>query len=176
MNLGIGGRRSKLWQEYIPANKVINEIDLIAEKFRIAIQEGPAHVCSSCKRTLYRHSVKYVPKHRYKNTKKDSMEFVLTGYVSFDGHNYIYMTCHRALMCGKVPVQSEYNHLQLDAIPDQLSSLCQLEQRLIAQRLPFIRGGNSPRLSVRKIFQLNLELGQKCSKINNRMFKRSKHT
>ena len=26
-------------------------------------------------------------------------------------------TCHRAPLCGKVPVQSEYNHLQLDAMP-----------------------------------------------------------
>ena len=33
------------------------------------------------------------------------MEFVLTGYVSFDGHEDICMTCNRALMCGKVPVQ-----------------------------------------------------------------------
>ena len=79
-------------QEYIPAKKVFNKIDSIAENFRIAIQEGPVHVCSSCKRTLYRHSVKYVPKHRYKNTKKGSMEFVLTDYVSCDGHEYIYMS------------------------------------------------------------------------------------
>ena len=138
-------KRTLAKQEYKPAKKVLNEIDSIAEKFRIAIQEGPVHVCSSCKRTLYKHSVKYVPKHRYKNTKKGSMEFILTGYVSFDGHEYICMTCHRALMCGKVPVQSEYNHLQLDAIPDQLSSLCQLEQRLIAQRLPFMQICNLPR-------------------------------
>ena len=47
------------------------------------------------------------------------MEFVLTGYVRFDDHEYICMACHRALMWGKVPVQSEYNHLQLDAIPNQ---------------------------------------------------------
>ena len=132
-------------QEYIPAKKVLNEIDSIAEKFRIAIQEGPVHVCSSCKRTLYRHSVKYVPKHRYKDRKKGSMEFVLTGYVSFDGHEYICMTCHRALMCGKVPMQSEYNHLQLVDIPDQLSPLCHLEQRLIAQRLPFMQICNLPK-------------------------------
>ena len=132
-------------QEYVPAKKVLNEIDSIAEKFRIAVQEGPVHVCSSCKRTLYRHSVKYVPKHRYKDRKKGSMEFVLTGYVSFDGHEYICMTCHRALMCDKVPVQSEYNHLQLDNIPDQLSSLCHLEQRLIAQRLQFMQNCNLPK-------------------------------
>ena len=48
-------------------------------------------------------------------------------------------------MCGKVPVQSEYNHLQLDAIPDQLSSLCQLEQKLITQRLPFMQICNLPK-------------------------------
>ena len=79
-------------QEYIPAKKVFNTIDSIAENFRITIQEGPSHVCSSCKRTLYIHSVKYFPKHRYKNTKKGSMEFVLTGYVSCDGQKYIYMS------------------------------------------------------------------------------------
>ena len=37
------------------------------------------------------------------------------------------------------------------------------------------RGGNSPRFSIRKIFQLNPELGQKCSENTNKMFKRTKH-
>ena len=37
------------------------------------------------------------------------------------------------------------------------------------------RGGNSPRFSIRKIFQLNPELGQKCSEITNKMLKRTKH-
>ena len=37
------------------------------------------------------------------------------------------------------------------------------------------RGGNSPRFSIRKIFQFNPELGQKCSEITNKMFKRIKH-
>ena len=46
-------KRTLAKQEYKPAQKVLNEIDLIAEKFRIAIQDGPVHVCSSCKRTLY---------------------------------------------------------------------------------------------------------------------------
>ena len=38
-----------------------------------------------------------------------------------------------------------------------------------------VRGGNSPRFSIRKIVQLNHELGQKCSEITNKMFKRTKH-
>ena len=37
------------------------------------------------------------------------------------------------------------------------------------------RGGNSPGFSIKKIFQLNPELGQKCSEITNKMFKRTKH-
>ena len=36
------------------------------------------------------------------------------------------------------------------------------------------RVGNSPRFSIRKIFQLNPELGQKCSEITNKIFKRTK--
>ena len=38
-----------------------------------------------------------------------------------------------------------------------------------------VRGGNSPRFSIIKIFQFNPELGQTCSKITNKMFKRTKH-
>ena len=38
-----------------------------------------------------------------------------------------------------------------------------------------VRGGNNPRFSIRKIFQLYPELGQKCSEITNKMFKRTKH-
>ena len=37
------------------------------------------------------------------------------------------------------------------------------------------RGGNSPRFSIRKLFQLNPELGKKCSEITNKMLKRTKH-
>ena len=37
------------------------------------------------------------------------------------------------------------------------------------------RGGNSPRFSIRKIFQFNPGLGQKCSETTNKMFKRTKH-
>ena len=37
-----------------------------------------------------------------------------------------------------------------------------------------IRGGNSPKLSIRKILQLDPELGQKCSEFTNKMFKRTK--
>ena len=33
------------------------------------------------------------------------------------------------------------------------------------------RGGNSPRFSIRKIFQLNPELGQKCSEITYKCLK-----
>ena len=115
-------------QEYIPAKKVLNKIDSIAENFRNAIQEGPVHVCSSFKRTLYRHSLKYVPKNRYKNTKKGSMEFVLTGYASCEGHEYIYMSSSN----------------------DVLESTCAVS---ITQRLPFMQICNLPRGEHKKKFR-----------------------
>ena len=37
------------------------------------------------------------------------------------------------------------------------------------------RGGKSLRFLIRKIFQLNPELGLKCSEITNKMFIRTKH-
>ena len=45
----------------------------------------------------------------------------------------------------------------------------------VPQSCLYYRGGNSPRFSIRKIFQFNPELGQKCSEITDKMFKRTKH-
>ena len=39
-----------------------------------------------------------------------------------------------------------------------------------------IRDSNSPRFSIRKISQLNPELGKKCSEMTNKMLKITKHS
>ena len=44
-----------------------------------------------------------------------------------------------------MPAQSQANLLELNAIPPELESLCDLESRLISQRIPFMKILNLPR-------------------------------
>ena len=55
------------------------------------------------------------------------------------GKLWICHTCHRKILSGKVPEESEINNLQLDPIPPELNTLNSLEQHLIAQHIPFMK-------------------------------------
>lgn len=123
------------------------DIDTVAAHFKNVIQDGPVFICTSCNRTLYRHSVQHVPLHRYEQKDKLNVpiDTILTGSKSYADQEWICSTCHRALMKNKIPTQCVYNGLQLDPIPEQLSNLCALEARLVSQRLPFMQIFNLPK-------------------------------
>ena len=56
-----------------------------------------------------------------------------------NGKLYICVTCKRALKTSKMPTQAVANSLQLCPIPPELSDLNDLEERMIAQRTPFMK-------------------------------------
>jgi len=54
-------------------------------------------------------------------------------------------TCHATLKRGKIPTLCWLNGLELDAIPPELADLRPLEQRLISQRIAFMKLVGLPR-------------------------------
>ena len=59
--------------------------------------------------------------------------------------NSICLTCERHLKTNKLPPMCSANKMDLFPIPDELSGLTELESRLIAQRIPFMKILNLPK-------------------------------
>ena len=113
---------------------------LCREKFRREISEGPIFPCFSCHRLLFKESVrKFTPgaitpcadlKPLLDDAKKEE-----------DNGATLFMcrTCHAGLSKGKIPCQCYMNNLHLAKVPPELDNLNPLEERLIAQRIPFMK-------------------------------------
>jgi hypothetical protein len=132
----------------------MENIELFGQQFLNEIQEGPEYVCTCCKRLMFKHSVVQVPGHRYtkncktpgdKKKRKAHVDNCLTHKLSYDGHEWICKTCHKCMNLGHIPSQAEVNSLSFDDEPKELQNLCQLEVRLISQRLPFMQIYSLPR-------------------------------
>ncbi len=69
---------------------------------------------------------------------------MLTGYVSVNETEWVCRTCYQSLKNGDVPRYSKANEMRF---PEKVSelNLCQLEERLIALRIPFMQLRNLPR-------------------------------
>ena len=110
--------------------------------FQSKIQCGPEYVCMSCHRMMYRQSVVECDKDKYTKTSNDILEKVFSlehKRVSPNGKMYVCKTCHSALSRGNMPLLSKANGLELSPIPPELSSLNELEARLISLRVPFMK-------------------------------------
>ena len=64
---------------------------------------------------------------------------------SYDGREYICLTCHSKLLKRKVPCQSVYNKLQIFELPNELAELRKLEKVIIAKRLLYEKVTIMPR-------------------------------
>jgi len=71
--------------------------------------------------------------------------------LSFDGNEYICMTCHSKCIKRAIPCQAITNNLFVDNIPSELQCLRKLEQMLIAQRIVFQKIIIMPKGQQRKI-------------------------
>ncbi len=70
--------------------------------------------------------------------KYDICDFA-TDILSVDGKKYVCLTCYKSLSKGKTPSCSVRNGMKFPPLPDELSDLTELEERLIASRLPFMQ-------------------------------------
>lgn len=128
-------------------------IETAAARFVKKISQGPVYPCSSCNRSMYKHSVVQLSrttflasssseqseilsvvhtKYYNKNSKVSHAQHIATMQKVLcpetvkpgpDGKLYICHTCQRALKQSKVPTQAVANSLQLSDIPPELSDL-----------------------------------------------------
>ena len=117
-------------------------IDNAIATFQSKAKMGPDFLCTICHRMMYKQNVVLCNKLKYTKASNELLEQVFCpeyGYISSDGQQWLCRTCHNALSRGTMPVQAKANNLQLDPIPNELSTLNALELRLISLRVPFMK-------------------------------------
>ena len=137
----------------VPRKKIKRDIDLLPKKSRKTlkllknlsnnsyISFGPIYVCSCCHQTWFRKSVSVL-----KNTHipAESKRLHCTEFTSVGNEEWICHTCLSALRDSKLPKLSVANGMKWPDKPPELN-LHQLEERLIALRIPFMQIRELPR-------------------------------
>ena len=111
------------------------------KQFHLDISIGPLYVCSCCHQTWFRKSVSML-----KNTHipAESKRLHCTDFISVNNEEWICHTCLSALRDSKIPKLSVTNGMKWPIKPPELN-LHQLEERLIALRIPFMQIRELPR-------------------------------
>ena len=111
------------------------------KQFHSDIAIGPLYVCSCCHQTWFRKSVSML-----KNThiSAESKRLHCTAFTSVGNEEWICHTCLSALRESKPPKLSVTNGMKWPDKPPELN-LHQLEERLIALRIPFMQIRELPR-------------------------------
>ena len=139
----------------VPRKKIKHDIDLLPKKFQKNFQTieesikgfhsdisfGPIYVCSCCHQTWFRKSVSML-----KNThiSAESRRQYCTGFTSVNNEEWVCHTCLSSLRERKCPKLSEANGMKWPDKPAELN-LHQLEERLVALRIPFMQIRELPR-------------------------------
>ena len=110
------------------------------EQFHSSIAVGPLYVCTCCHQTWFRKGVCM-----FKNINlPTSSRLYCTKFISVNDEEWICHTCIGAIRDGKVPKLSVANGMKWPDKPPELD-LHQLEERLIALRIPFMQIRELPR-------------------------------
>jgi hypothetical protein len=110
-------------------------------KFRDSVAEGSVYVCSCCRQLWFKRSVVVVQPLR----RAAFPSACLSGALSKDGKEYLCKTCHARLLKGKVLSLTPQNVPNFPTLPDELKDLTDLENHLIAPRIPFMQVWALPR-------------------------------
>ena len=121
--------------------KDLKTIKEAIKQFHLDISIGPLYVCSCCHQTWFRKSVSML-----KNTHipAESKRLHCTDFISVNNEEWICHTCLSALRDSKIPKLSVTNGMKWPIKPPELN-LHQLEERLIALRIPFMQIRELPR-------------------------------
>ena len=118
-----------------------NSLEECIAKFHASIAMGPLYICSSCTQSWFRCSVSVVDRSNYEGSISEKC---LVSYVSVDEKEWICNTCHNDMKKGKIPRLSLANGLGFPVKPPELY-LHNLEERLVALRIPFMQIRELPR-------------------------------
>ena len=121
--------------------KDLKTIEEAIKQFHSDISIGPLYVCSCCHQTWFRKSVsKLMNVHISAESKRQHC----TDFISVNNEEWICHTCLSALRDSKIPKLSVTNGMKWPIKPPELN-LHQLEERLIALRIPFMQIRELPR-------------------------------
>ena len=124
----------------LPKQKHFNIKECI-KQFHSSITLGPLFVCTCCHQTWFRKSVSML---KNINISAKSVKLYCTQFISINNEEWVCHTCLGALRDGKVPKLSLANGMKWPNRPLELD-LHQLEERLIALRIPFMQIRELPR-------------------------------
>ena len=111
------------------------------KQFHSDIAVGPLFVCTCCHQTWFRKSVSMLKK---THIPAQSKRLYCTKFASVHNEEWVCHTCLTALRNINVPKLSEVNGMKWPEKPQELD-LHQLEERLIALRIPFMQIRELPR-------------------------------
>ena len=135
-------KRCKHDTDTLPKN---HQKDLTIEesikRFHSDIAIGPLYVCSCCHQTWFRKSVSML---KITHISAESKRLHFTDFTSVGNEEWICHTCLSALRESKPPKLSVANGMKWPDKPPELN-LHQLEERLIALRIPFMQIRELPR-------------------------------
>ncbi|XP_061173536.1 uncharacterized protein LOC133182702 [Saccostrea echinata] len=111
--------------------------------FNKRTEEGPLYVCTCCQQTWFSHSV-VDSSFLKKDLPPEDVAKFLSKYISVGGKEWICLTCKKSIQDRKMPKLSIANNVQFPPKSEELE-LHQLEERLIALRIPFMQIRELPR-------------------------------
>ena len=108
------------------------------DKFNASISESCSYVCSCCHQLWFKQSVRSICSLETLPLNKTLLKKCLTDIHSVNNIEWICTTCLCNIRKGKIPKLSVLNGMKLSQKPPELD-LCNLEERLIALRIPFMQ-------------------------------------
>ena len=140
---------------------------------------GPNFVCCSCIRSLFKPGVKILGKDDISKlrTSASSKIFKETGLWEFRYNDSIILclNCHKLIKADKFPSMNVKNGLQLDKVPENLASLKDLEQQLIAKLLIFMKIKRLPKFQMRAVIDRVISVPIESVDINKTISKLPRH-
>ena len=125
----------------ISDKKGFKDINECIKDFHSNIAVGPIFVCTCCHQTWFRKSVSMI---KNINISAKDIRLYCTKFLSVNKEEWLCHTCLTTIRNGKVPKLSVANGMKWPEKPKELH-LHQLEERLIALRIPFMQIRELPR-------------------------------
>ena len=117
-------------------------ISQLISDFHKSVQDCPLYICTCCGQMFYRESVRLVPKHLI--VEENLEKKLLTGVRSVEDKEWICHTCYSSVKNKLVPTCAIANLMTFPTKPSEME-LIEMEERLVAPRIPFMSLHQLPR-------------------------------